>query len=515
MERFVEKYREDVTGILSGWDRLVFRGTARGLAVAKRMEGYLNYVGVLLKDWGTFVEEKSQRLKKASLAAAREQGRPVRYLWSSKTSKEDVARTIAQRDRIGEGLICVLTCVEPCRSYEVYRNRQTRMLELQPRWRKCLFLYHYWMDPVFGFMNARIQTWFPFSIQVCTNGRERLGRQMDRVGLRYERCDNCFPWIEDVPKAQALMDGQLRTNWPAALNAIARRLNPIHDELFAPAQVDYYWTVYQSEWATDIMFRTPEALAAFYPKLIRAGISIFGSDDVMRFLGKKANGNFRGEVKSSYRKRSEGMRIKHWYKDNSIKAYDKFGRLLRLEPTINTPRDFRVYRPKEGDPHGQRTWRPMRKGVADLHRRAEVSQAAVNRYADALASLETPMLVQELVEPVCQPTRWKHRRIRALHPWSPDDYALLQIVSRGEFTLNGFRNRDLVEHLFPGRHDPQTQQRLSARITRSLRMLRAHGLIRKVPRTYRYVLSSKGREITTAILQTYHIPVAKLTEMAA
>ena len=364
-------------------------------------------------------------------------------------------------------------------------------------------------------MNARIQTWYPFSIQVCLNGREWLAHQMDRVGLRYERCDNCFPWIENVAKAQTIMNEQLRMDWPRALDAVAHRLNPIHEELFAPAQIDYYWTAYQSEWATDIMFRSPRALAAFYPQLLRASISVFGSEDVMRFMGKKPNGNFRGEIQSGYRKREEGVRIKHWYKENSIKGYDKFGRVFRLEATINVPRDLRVYRPAEGDSGGRRTWRPMRKGVADLYRRAEVSQAIVNRYADALASLQTPTIVKDVVEPVCRPVRWKQRRIRALHPWSAEDHALLEVVSRGKFVLTGFRNRDLLNRLFPGRHDFETQRRLSARITRSLRMLRAHGLLRKVQGTYRYILSPKGREITTAILQTYHIPVAKLTEMAA
>jgi len=137
MEKFVEKYRDDVTGILSGWDRLVFRGTARSLAVASRLEGYLNYLKVLLKDWKAFVEEKSSRLKRASLAVAHEQGRPIRYLASSKVSKEEMARAIAKRDRIAAGLVCVLTSVEVCRSFEVYRDRDQRRLTLQPRWRKC------------------------------------------------------------------------------------------------------------------------------------------------------------------------------------------------------------------------------------------------------------------------------------------------------------------------------------------------------------------------------------------
>ena len=111
-----------------------------------------------------------------------------------------------------------------------------------------------------GFLNARIQTWFPFSIQICLNGREWLARQMDAQGVRYARQDNCFPWIEDFARAQRLMDTQRRINWPKCLQAIARQLNPIHPEIFRHVPVHYYWTIHQSEWASDIAFRDAAVL---------------------------------------------------------------------------------------------------------------------------------------------------------------------------------------------------------------------------------------------------------------
>jgi len=180
----------------------------------------------------------------------------VRYLASAEVSKEDIARRIAADDGITHGSVCVLTSVEPCRTFEIYRNRDTKHLELQPRVRKCLFLYHYAVHPVFGFLNARIQTWFPFSIQICLNGREWLARQMDAVGLSYLRHDNCFPWVEHWPRARHLLDQQLTVEWPALLDGIARTLNPIHGEIFQARPTTYYWTTYQSEWAIDISFRT-------------------------------------------------------------------------------------------------------------------------------------------------------------------------------------------------------------------------------------------------------------------
>ncbi len=515
MERFIQQYEKEIIGHFSGFDRLVLRGTLRALAVKSGMLSYLWNVGVLLKDAGKLFNEKSQQLKDASMEAAKTLKRPIVYLPSSKTGKEDMAREIARRDGIDDGLICVLTTVEQCRTYEIHRNRETKHIELEPRIRKCLFLYHYWIDPVFGFMHARIQSWFPFSIQVCLNGREWLSCLMDKAAIRYQRLENCFTWLEDSAGAQALMYEQLKTDWPTALDQVARRLNPIHAQMLAPFREGYYWSTYQSEWATDIMFKSPESLARIYPALVRTGISIFGAKDVMRFLGKKPHPNFQGEVVSHYTTRPEGIRLKHALKANSVKIYDKQGSVLRVETTINDPSDFKVYRPKEGDSEGPRFWQRMRKGIADLNRRADVSEASNKRYLDSMASIKIDRTLTDVVQSVCRPVTWNRRRVRALHPWAEEDSSLLKSISRGEFNINGFRNRDILPILFPGDHDPALKKRLSARVSHRLRILRAHGLIQKVQSTNRYVLTTKGRNIVTSIIQVQHISLSKLTELAA
>jgi len=515
MEQFIQQYEKEIIGHLSGFDRLVLRGTLRALAVKTGMLNYLWHIRVLLKDFGKFVQEKSAQLKAASYAEAQRRQRPILYLPSPQVSKEEVARQIAQKDGIKKGLIGILTAVEPCQTYELVRNKDKKKLELEPRMRKCLFLYHYWMDSQFGFMHGRIQTWFPFSIQVCLNGREWLARQMDRLGLRYHREENCFPWIEKLPKAQALMNEQLRTNWPSTLDGIARRLNPVHKEMLAPYHEDYYWSTHQSEWATDILFKSSATLAKIYPNLVRSAISVFSSKDVMRFLGKKPHGNFQGEVVSHYGQRPEGVRLKHELNRNSVKVYDKLGSILRVETTVNNARDFKVYRAGVKDPDGPRSWQRMRKGVADLHRRANISQACNERYLNALGSIRVDRPLGEIVQAVCRPTKWKSQRVRALRPWSPEDSTLLRTISRGEFNLNGFRNRNIRDCLFPGEQGREAKRRLSARVTYRLRMLRAHGIIRKVPRTLRYVLTNKGREMITAIIHTQELPITRLMELAA
>lgn len=244
MNKFITKHRAEIAGVLSGFDRMVFRGTLRSLSYPEGMKHYLWVNQVRLTDFGAHVHRVSERLKDACSAKADALRRPVQYLPSSADDKEALARAIATRDGIDEGLVCLLSCVEPCRTFEVYRNRGTHRLELVSRTRKCLFLYQYWMHPEFGFLNARIQTWFPFAIQVCLNGREWLARQMDHVGLRYVRRDNCFPWVAGWGRAQRLLAAQRRMPWPHRLDRIARALNPVHGEMFRTFPVRYYWMTY-------------------------------------------------------------------------------------------------------------------------------------------------------------------------------------------------------------------------------------------------------------------------------
>jgi hypothetical protein len=522
VEDFVSKHAEDVIGTLSGFDRLVFRGTLRMLAHCAGMMRYLWVVQVLLKDFAAHAEGLTRRLREASEELARRTRRPIRYLASTATDKDEVARGIAVADGIKTGLVCLLTAVEPCLSYEIVRDRAAKSLRLEPRQRKCLHLYHYQIHPTFGFMNARIQSWFPFSVQVCLNGREWLARKMDEARLGYVQRENCFTWLADPQAAQQLMDQQVQAAWPDLLNAIARSLNPLHEAMFQQFPVEYYWSTYQSEWATDIIFRDAATLARLYPRLIQHGLLTFLSPDVMRFLGRNVPpaGNLpprlQAEVVSDLKTRPEGVRIKHRLGQNSIKMYDKHGNVLRIETTINDAGGFKSFRAPEGKPEVAPSWQRMRKGIADLHRRTQVSQAANDRYLRAIASVENTTSLGELAARLCQPAHRNGRRLRPLNPYAPADASLLEAISRGEFTINGFRNRDLRSLLFPDiTGSAREQRRRAAAVSRKLLLLRAHHLIRKVPHTHRYHLTTAGRIAVTTLITARNASAEALTKLAA
>ncbi len=521
MNSFLQRHAESVTGMLSGFDRIRFRGTVRILSNASGLMALLSHLSVLLKDFKGFASGVSEKLKCASLAAALEAGRPVRYLPSSRICKEQVALQIANEQRIEKGLICVLTAVEPCWSFHIRRDRASKHLVLEPGWRKCLHLYHYFMHPQLGFCHARVQSWLPFNLHICVNGREMLARQMDRAGIDYQRRDNCFAKVSDVARAQALLNEQLMMDWPAMLDGLADQAHPARQTLLGNNWVpEYYWSAQESEWASDVMFKDAAELSRLYPRLIRHGLIGLSSGDVMRYLGKRVgpqNRRFTGEVISDIQQRAEGMRIKHRLNSNSIKMYDKQESVLRVETTMNDPSDFKVYRRAGGDPKSKLCWRLLRKGVADMQRRAQVSQAANDRYLEAMASVQTEAALGELAEPLCRsvPGKSKGQRARGLNPLSRDDAGLLQAVSRGEFTINGFRNRDIRALLYGDKTvEAKEAKRRSAAVTRKLRLLRAHGLVKKVSHTHRYLLTDKGRQAISTILAARTATASKLLRAA-
>lgn len=498
MERFLTRHKDRIVGTITGFDRILFRGTLRCISHCQGMWVFLSSQHVLLKDFGNFVQRLSNEVSEHGKALAAKLGRPYQYLAGSSQSKEQLAREIMERDQIKKGLICVFAAVEPCYTITVRGNRATKKLGLVSELRHCKHLYFYFVNPEFGLMHIRLQTWLPFTMQICVNGRRWLGNKLQRAGIPFVQHDNTFTHIADVKRAQQLMDQLARRDFARCLNSLIKQINPLarHPEWKLPNS--YYWSFKEVEIATDVMFRDADSLAQLYPSLLQHAMLVCNSTDVLRFLGRRVNSTFKGEVTSNLRRRHEGLRVKHWVEENSIKMYDKAFSVLRIETTINNPHRFKVYR--NSTRHGQpcRRWLRLRKGVADTARLVQIAQAANGRYLQALAVVGEPKPSHRILDPVSEPVQQQGRRFRALQPVSPHESRLFEVLCQGRFLLNGFRNKDLRACLPQPLNNDLRRYRL--RIGRKLQLLRAHGLIYKVAKTHYYRITTKGHEVmATAI----------------
>ena len=522
MDNFITKHQSQVVGVLSGFDRVRFRGTTRVLNTVRGLFSWLCEQGILLKDFAPFALGLTAQLKSSIEAVAAAGGRKIEYLASSALSKEALVAELLRREKIDHGLVCVLSCVEPCMTFGIRKDAVKKHIDLARSLRKCLHWYLYYLHPVWGLCHVRIQSWLPFNVHVCINGREWLCRSLTAAGIGFSRRDNCLVDVADVAAAQQLLDAQPWFQWTSGLNGLLCDACPALSELQMQGQpLQYYWSADETEWATDVMFRSPAALEALYPSLTRHAITTFGSTDVMRFLGKSmpraggVHGNFQGEVISDLRKRVEGLRVKHRVGVNSIKMYDKQGSVLRTETTINDAHDFRVHRASERDPAGPKSLRVLRKGVVDLPRRAAISQAANQRYLTALGAVDATTPLGKALDILAKPTIQNGHRCRGLHPLVGDDARLAQRMLRGEFTINGFRNREIRVLMFDDSNDPVETRRQSAKVGRLLRLFRDHGLIYRVKGTHRYQVSAEGRRTLPAFPAARNASTAKLHEIAA
>jgi hypothetical protein len=523
MKAFLQRFASLVSGVVQGFDRLVFRGKLVQLYCPEGMHQLLALNKVHRSDFKSYAATVRSKLLEASAVEEAKAAGRYRYLNSSKVSKEDVAKEIAAEHPVQEGLVCVLQCLEPCWTFDKRKNAEG-FWEVRGERGKCSHLYHYYLHPQFGWLYVRLQTWFPFEIQIGINGREWLARQMDRENLRYERSENKFLWIEDWQRAQHLLDEQLQVDWARELNALQKQVHPAHPRLLGPMRVPYNWTVFQSEWATDVAFHAEQDLQTYFDRWLRQAFLTYDAVDVLRFLGRseRITKHAPGHVETSFYDRFDGQRIKHWLYENSLKLYSHYN-VLRSELTINNPYRINVLRKAQNDPKWRPHWRPIRWGIVDLPHRAQVGQESNERYLDALVGLAETRTLKELAEPLTRRVpepkgkgTQSPRHVRGLNPLAAEDAALLAAIADPKWMIQGLRNRDVAALLYPTEAKEVTERRRrSAHVTHLLRLLRAHGLLEKVPGTHRYQVSAEARTKIHALLAVRNLNPDTLTDKAA
>jgi hypothetical protein len=511
---FEKIHHTALLGKLTLPDRVLFRGHLK-LRDPRTLRIFLAYSGVLLKDFGAYAEAKTAELKAHAERLAAEAGRPFLYLHSPYTvrtghSKEQLARDIARRDGVSEGLVCVLSVLEPCNAFDVRGNHHTHRLQVVRRLRKCLHFYFYFLDPEFGFMHVRLQSWLPFTIQIYVNGHQWLCRQLDRRGIGYQRYDNALLSIDDPASAARLCRRFVRLRWPPTLDCFAHRVNPLlHSMLRASGYPGYYWVTEQCEIATDLMLRSRAALQKLLPDLFEHSLLSMSAEDALRFLGRKPSGHYQGEATADLKRRPEGLRVKFRMKRNSIKMYDKCS-VLRIETTIDNPREFKILRRVRGSLR----WMRMAKGVTNFWRLNQLGQSANGRFLEALGSIQPTHQAAVEIDRLSRGRIIGHKRIARLNPVSPDNARLFAATLHGRHLLNGFRNRDLAALL--DSHPATTDaRRRRERTSRLIAKLRGHGLIAKVTRSRLYRVTPRGHRLMSALLTFRHVDFPKAFAAAA
>jgi hypothetical protein len=497
---FVVKFASSIIAVLGCFDRVIFKGH-----LPFGDEAHLNrfvdrVLGIPRKDFLPFLDGKSDELVAHAKGLAEQHSAPYLYLQGRHRKEELVQQAIRDR-RLEEGLVCVLCCQETCRTVKLLYGKQRPRLVFAYRPQRVL--YFYFLDPDFGLLYLRVQTWFPFTFQAYVNGHDWLARQLQQQGLGFVQHDNAFTQLDQPEQAQRLAERFPKLPWVKVLNRWARLVNPLLKQPWLRGQ-SYYWVLDQAEYSTDLLFTDRPALAGLYARLLEHAALHFSAQDILTFLGRRLHPRFDGEVLTDCKKdRLPGARIKHRVKNNWLKMYDKFGQVLRIETVINNPREFKVRRRRLRHGRQRLVWCPMNKGVGNFYRYHQVAAAANQRYLAALAVVDDPSPSYQQVERLAQPKVVQGRSQAGFNPARRHDVRLFQAVLRGEHLLHGFRNADIRRVLHGEAKDPAVRRRQSAAVGRLLKRLHVRGMLAKVPRTRRWRVTDTGQRLLGAVVRLY------------
>lgn len=490
LQLLTERRSEQIAGVLSCYDRLLIQGTLPGLCYAEGMTGYLYAHQIRIFEYAQWAQPLRETLRKNAERLAAENGLEIEFIRRSKSfRKEDKIHQVLKQRGEHPGLVWIFSAMEPCSTYRPWHDKTTGKTYLRPDDGKCLHYYFYFIDEELGLCYVRVPTWCPFRLQVYLNGHHRLACRLQRKQIDYTRLDNAFVEIEDFERAQKIADDWPMEKLHRKLDEWAERYCPVIRQF----DVSYHWSLDQVEFSTDLVFRRRDDLQAIYGSLTRTAIHTVKPDNIATFLGRKLSPLYQGEMGNRFNTRIEGTRIKHTMGPVAVKMYDKFGLILRIEVTVNDVSFFQHYRTVEQrDGSTVTKWAPMKKSIYSLPALRELLRAANRRYLEFLSTLDDPTAGIDRLQKVSELVRENDRAYRGLNFFSAEDQTLIETLARGEFNLRGFQNKSLRAHL---------GEKTSGQVSRLLKRLRLHGLVKKVGHTYRYYLTVLGKQVIASGLK--------------
>jgi hypothetical protein len=482
-----ERYKDDLLGVLSCFDRVVITGTLPGACYAKGMTSYLYSKNIKIFDYAKeFADPMRNMIRENALTIAKAHEIDIEFVGNASIRKEDlVAKVLAARGD-HPGLVHILSAMEACSAYEPWHDKNTHKTFLRSASGKCLHYYFYFIDPEFGLCYLRVPTWCPFRLQFYCNGHSWLAKRLTAEGIDYAMADNAFIRIADFERAQKIADEFSPDVLHRILDFYAKQYCPVL-ETFGQT---YHWSLMQTEYSTDLVFRSEETLSPLYEQLSRQAVIAVKAENVSSFLGKKITPQLAQEIGSRLTTRIEGTCIKHRMGSASVKIYDKFARVLRIETTINDVSFFKHHRKVEHK-DGTTTYElaPLKKSIYSLIDLREILLGCNRRYLEFLSSLDDHSEGQRILQKLTETVTEKNVTWRGFNFFSATDQALLRAIVSPKFNIHGWRRADLKSFL------PNLS---NSALSRQIKRLHVFRLIKRVAGTYRYYLTKMGRAAIAA-----------------
>jgi len=482
-----EQYKEQIRGTLSCYDRIIVRGIIPVWGFADGMTSVLHTEKIQIFDYpDKLANPLREQIRSNTERLAAENGVEIEFIRKIKDfRKEDRIQEILKKRGGHSGLVHIFSAMEVCNSYKPHHDAQTGKNSLINDSGKCLHYYFYFVDPLLGLCYLRVPTWCPFQLQFYFNGHNWLAANLTKRKVSYLLKDNAFLEISDFSTAQQLSDKIRVEDLHQVLDIFAQRYCPFLKSF----GFSYHWYIMQAEYATNIVFKRQADLKLLYEPLIRTAIHAVKPANIATFLGEKLHGNYQGEMGNNFNTRIQGTRIKHQMGEVSIKMYDKFSLALRIETTVNNVSQFKTYREvDQRDGTKVKKMATMKKNIYSLFPLIRLLKASNYRYLEFISTFPDPTNGIKKLHTVSKSITSGERNYKGFNFFAEEDQKLLTVIARGEFNISGFRNQSL---------QPFLSNKNPNQISRILKRLRLHGLIKKAGSTYKYYLTLLGKSVIT------------------
>jgi hypothetical protein len=497
MQNFIERHSSKIKGVISCFDRIILTGTIPGICYAQGMSAFLTTQGIRIFDFTQWAEPLREEIRVNAEKVASDNGLEIDFIRKKNFRKESRISDIIKQRGTHPGLVHIFSAMEVCTAYKPWYNKKTRKTSLKTVTSKCLHYYFYFIHPELGLCYLRVPTWAPFRLQFYCNGHNLLASTLENKMIDFQMLDNVFVHIDDFDKAQNFADNINVKRIHRHLEKIVRQYCPIVRHFVNR----YYWSVMQVEYATDIIFKQKGDLKPIYDEIVRTAIHSVKPETIATFLGRKLHGGYEDEMGNRFDTRIEGTCIKHRMGSVAIKMYDKFSLVLRVETVANDVSFFKHHRRVE---HRDGTWEmkeaPLKKSIYSLPMLVELMKASNRRYLDFISAIDDPSGGIKDLNKISRSVKEDERSYRGFNLFDGDDLELFRAIIRGEFNISGFSNKGLRK-VIKGKKGHQ--------VSRLLKRLRKHGLIKKITNTYKYYLTALGRRVTATALklrEMYIIP---------
>jgi hypothetical protein len=497
MQNFIERHTTKIKGVTSCLDRIVLTGTIPGICYAQGMTSLLFKKNIRIFDYTDFVEPMREEIRINAEKIAVENGLEIDFIRKKNFRKEDRINDVIKQRGSHPGLVHIFSAMEACTAYKPWHNKNTHKTYLKTVPGKCLHYYFYFITADLGLCYLRVPTWAPFRLQFYCNGHNLLASKLGKKNIDFQMLDNVFLHIDNFDKAQKLADDINVKRLHKQLDKIVRKYCPVVRHFVN----NYHWSFMQVEYATDIIFNKKSDLKPIYDEIVRTAIHSVKTENIATFLGRKPHGGYQDEMGNNFNTRIEGTCIKHRMGKVAIKMYDKFGIVLRVETVANDVSFFKHHRRVE---HRDGTWEmktaPLKKSIYSLAMLIEMMKASNRRYIEFISTIDDPTGGIKDLNKISGSVKEDDRSYRGFNLFDGDDLELFSAIIRGEFNISGFSNKSLRK-VIKGKKGHQ--------VSRLLKRLRKHGLIKKISNTYKYYLTALGRRVTATALklrEMYIIP---------